>query len=159
MKNLTSKSSLKSIQHRNIFLTLLFLLYYFTMNTINFSKKPMISLVKNSSNMNLLGTFPIIFYSLPKVTPWVFEARFSNPLANNGKQGSSERKRQIEWWTCGSVTAWKKGDAVWKTPTHPSTIESKEPSSSKSALNKWSLSFAPSRESKCSVFLGSSVRN
>ena len=49
------------------------------------------------------------------------------------------------------------GDAVWKTPSYPSTTESKDPSSNKSALNKWSLSLAPSSERKCSVFFGSSV--
>ena len=38
-------------------------------------------------------------------------------------------------WTCGSLAVIKTGDAVWKTPWHPSTAESKDPSSSKSALN------------------------
>ena len=47
------------------------------------------------------------------------------------------------------------GDAVWKTPTQPSTAESKSSSLSKSAWTNWSLSFAPSSASKCSVFLGS----
>ena len=60
-------------------------------------------------------------------------------------------------WTCGSLAVKKTGDAVWKTPWHPSTAESKDPSSSKSALNNWSLSLAPSSASKCSVFFGSPV--
>lgn len=59
--------------------------------------------------------------------------------------------------TCGSVAANNTGDAVWKTPSHPSTAASKDPSSSKFALNKWSLSLAPSSASKWSVFLGSPV--
>ena len=59
--------------------------------------------------------------------------------------------------TWGSVTSNAAGDAVWKTPSHPSTTESKDPSSSKSALNKWSLSLAPSSASKCPVFFVSSV--
>ena len=60
-------------------------------------------------------------------------------------------------WTCGSLAVRITGDAVWKTPWHPSIAESKDPSSSKSALKNWSLSLAPSSESKCSVFFGSSV--
>ena len=58
---------------------------------------------------------------------------------------------------CGLETVWQNGDAVWKTPSHPSTIESKDLSSRKSALNKWSLFFlAPSSAGKRSVFVGSS---
>lgn len=60
-------------------------------------------------------------------------------------------------WTCGSLVEWKAGDAVWKTPWHPSTAESKDPSSIKFALNSWSFSLAPSSESKCPVFFGSSA--
>ena len=62
-----------------------------------------------------------------------------------------------EVFTCGSLASIKKGDAVWNTPTHPSTAASKEPSSKRSAFNKWSLSLAPSRSSKCFTFLGSSA--
>lgn len=58
--------------------------------------------------------------------------------------------------TCGSLIEWVKGDAVWKTPSQPATTASNEPSSNRFALNKWSLSLAPSIASKCSVFFGSS---
>ena len=60
-------------------------------------------------------------------------------------------------WTCGSLAVRKTGDVVWKTPWHPSTAESKDPSSSNCALNNLSLSLAPSSASKCSIFIGSPV--
>jgi hypothetical protein len=53
----------------------------------------------------------------------------------------------------------KQGDAVWKTPTQPTIAVSKEPSSNRSALNKWSLSLAPSKALKCFVFSGSAETN
>ena len=54
--------------------------------------------------------------------------------------------------TCGSLVLKKKGDAVWKTPSQPSMAESKEPSSSKSALKSLSLSLAYGKFNKCAVF-------
>lgn len=59
--------------------------------------------------------------------------------------------------TWGSETAWKKGEAVWKTPSQPSIAESKEPSSRRLALNRWSLSAAPSNASKWAVLIGSAM--
>jgi hypothetical protein len=53
----------------------------------------------------------------------------------------------------------KQGDAVWKTPTQPTIAVSKEPSSNRSALNKWSLSLAPSKALKCFVFSGLAETN
>uniref|UniRef100_A0A7C9AQF5 Uncharacterized protein n=1 Tax=Opuntia streptacantha TaxID=393608 RepID=A0A7C9AQF5_OPUST len=57
----------------------------------------------------------------------------------------------------GSTTLKLTGEAVWKTPSHPAMATSKEPSSIKSALNRRSLSFAPSSLFKCSVFALSST--
>lgn len=63
------------------------------------------------------------------------------------------------WFTWGLDESSLIGDAVWKTPSHPQMAESKEPSSKRLALNKWSLSFAPSSASKWSTFLGSSLQH
>ena len=57
-------------------------------------------------------------------------------------------------WTCGSFTIKRTGEAVWKTPSQPSTTESKELSSKRSALKSCNLSLAPSSLSKWSTFLG-----
>ncbi|URE08942.1 hypothetical protein MUK42_25245 [Musa troglodytarum] len=43
------------------------------------------------------------------------------------------------FWSCGTMT----GDAVWNTPSTPSTAKSKLPSTSRSALTSFSLSLAP----------------
>lgn len=68
-----------------------------------------------------------------------------------------QRKNYGEIWTWGSLASKFTGEAVWKTPSHPATAASKEPSSIKSALYRWSLSFAPFSPNKCSVFLESSA--
>ena len=44
------------------------------------------------------------------------------------------------------------GEAVWKTASQPWIACSKEHSSKRSALNTFSLSFAPSSARRCSVF-------
>lgn len=93
----------------------------------------------------------VLFYSLRKYT--------------NGDTHVIKQSARQEWylkymweeWTWGSVEENITGDAVWKTPSHPSTARSKDPSTNKSAWNKCSLSFAPSSVSKCSVFFGSPV--
>lgn len=66
-------------------------------------------------------------------------------------------KEEDENWTWGTLTSALTGEAVRKIPSHPKIAESKEPSTIRSALNRWSLSFAPSSASKLSICVQSSV--
>ena len=108
---------------------------------------------QESSCMKIFfDTLPRVFKMKNNVSLCFFKMLLVQVLNDDNIEGKLKLGTRL---TCGSIGENETGDAVWNTAWQPSTRESKDPSSNRLASNKWSLSLAPSSESKCCVFFGS----